>query len=97
MQFLQIFIIVVFLIACLILMFFILIQSGKGGSMGILGGASNTTFGASTMDIIEKLTWWGILIFFILALISAILFAVPRKKIELPIENNIPTETQNPK
>jgi len=88
MQFLQIFLVTVFILICLVLMFFILIQSGKGGSLGIMGGgASNSPFGSSTVDIVEKITWWGIVLFFLFALISAIVFAVPRKKPQLPEQN----------
>ncbi len=79
MQFVQMLFVIIFFIICLILIFFILIQSGKGGSLGILGGASNTPFGSSTMDIVEKITWWSIVLFFILAILLAILFAAPRK------------------
>lgn len=87
MELFRFFIVVAFLIVCFILIFFILIQSGKGGSLGILGGsASSTPFGASTVDIVEKITWWGILLFFILSLLSAIVFAVPKKKIILEEE-----------
>ncbi|GIX40702.1 MAG: hypothetical protein KatS3mg129_0435 [Leptospiraceae bacterium] len=95
MQFLQIFLVTVFIITCIVLMFFILIQSGKGGSLGIMGGGtSNSAFGSSTVDVVEKITWWGIVFFFVLALISAIVFAVPRKKIpNLNTDNPAQTQT----
>ncbi len=82
MDFIRLLVVIIFLFVCFVLIFFILIQSGKGGSLGILGGsASNTPFGTSTVDIVEKITWWGIVLFFLLSIISAILFAVPKKKI----------------
>ncbi|MCX7811761.1 MAG: preprotein translocase subunit SecG [Leptospiraceae bacterium] len=90
MGFLQMFIVAIFVITSIVLIFFILIQSGKGGSLGIMGGASNTPFGSSTVDVVEKITWWGILIFFILSIISAILFAVPRK---VPVVDQNPSQT----
>lgn len=96
MEIVQYIVVISFLIVCFVLIFFILIQSGKGGSLGILGGsASNTPFGASTMDIVEKITWWGIVLFFILSLISAIFFAVPKKKIILPEEKSNLEQTEN--
>lgn len=96
MEILQYIVVILFLLVCFVLIFFILIQSGKGGSLGILGGsASNTPFGASTMDIVEKITWWGIALFFILSLISAIFFAVPKKKIILPEEKGNLEQTES--
>ncbi|MCS7206241.1 MAG: preprotein translocase subunit SecG [Leptospiraceae bacterium] len=97
MEFLKMALIVIFIILSFVLMFFILIQSGKGGSLGIMGGASNTPFGASTMDIVEKITWWGIALFFVFAILLAILFAEPRRKITIPEETppNIPVEKSN--
>ncbi len=94
MDIIQILTVTIFIISSLILMFFILIQSGKGGSMGILGGASQTPFGTSTVDIVEKITWWGILIFFVLSIISAIFFSFLYKKIDLESPSSIPEETK---
>lgn len=94
MQFVQMLFVIIFFIISLILIFFILIQSGKGGSLGIMGGASNTPFGSSTMDIVEKITWWGIVLFFVLAILLSILFAVPRKNQLLNIENENPPITE---
>ncbi|MFN3605176.1 MAG: preprotein translocase subunit SecG [Leptonema sp. (in: bacteria)] len=93
MELFQYLIVILFLVVCFILIFFILIQSGKGGSLGILGGsASNTPFGASTVDIVEKITWWGVVFFFVLSLLSAVFFAVPKKKILLPEEEKLNLE-----
>ena len=63
-------------IVCALLLFLILIQSGKGGSIGIFGGASSTTpFGASTMDVVTKFTWWLTAAFFAFAILAALAFA----------------------
>ena len=90
-------------ITCVFLIFLILIQSSKGGSLGMFGGGSaNTAFGVSTMDVVTKLTWWLVLVFFVLAILAAISFSeggVPNTKTELsnPIssEKNLPNTTQN--
>ncbi len=58
------------------MIFLILIQSGKGGSVGIFGGTgSNTAFGASTMDVVTKLTWWLAAAFFTFSILAAVAFA----------------------
>ena len=63
-------------IVCLFMIFLILIQSGKGGSVGIFGGTgSNTAFGASTMDVVTKLTWWLAAAFFTFSILAAVAFA----------------------
>lgn len=85
MEILQTVLVVVFFISCVVLMFFILIQSGKGGSLGIMGGGgSSSPFGSSTVDIVEKATWYGIAAFLTLAIISAVAFADSGPKINLP-------------
>ena len=76
MEILQIVVITVFFICCAVLVFLIMIQSGKGGSLGIFGGASSSTaFGASTVDVITKATWYGTVAFFLLAIAAAVVFA----------------------
>lgn len=47
---------VLFAIICVLLVIVILLQSDKSAGMGILGGASQSTFGSSTADIITKVT-----------------------------------------
>jgi len=60
MELLQIIVIAVFFVCCIVLIFLIMIQTGKGGSLGIFGGASSATpFGSSTVDVVTKATWWG--------------------------------------
>lgn len=76
MQIFQTLILVLFFLACAILIFLVMIQSGKGGSVGIFGGGGSTTpFGASTMDVVTRATWWMTGIFFVLALAAAVAFA----------------------
>ncbi len=96
MPILQTFSLIFCFIICVTLIFLILIQSSKGGGLGMFGGGSaNTAFGASTMDIVTKLTWWLVLGFFLFAIIAAISFSeggIP----EIQEVKNIQTpETQN--
>ena len=75
MQVLQIVILAIFFIVCGVLIFLILIQSGRGGGLGVLGGGgSQSAFGSSTMDVVTKATWWA-LGFFVLAVLAAIAFS----------------------
>ena len=76
MQVLQLVILGIFFIVCAVLIFLILIQSGRGGGLGVLGGGgSQSAFGSSTMDVVTKATWWGALGFFVLAVLAAIAFS----------------------
>lgn len=76
MQILQTIIVILFFVSSSFLILLILVQSGKGGSLGIMGGGgSGTAFGSSTVDVVEKLSWWMIALFFILAIGSAIVFS----------------------
>ena len=97
MQILQTLLVVLFFLCCAVLVFLILIQSGKGGSMGIMGGGGSTsTFGSSTVDVVEKATWWGIATFLILAILSAVAFADGGIKLNEPVTEPTPiTETEN--
>ena len=95
MQILQTLLVVLFFLSCAALIFFILIQSGKGGSLGIMGGGgSGSPFGSSTVDVVEKATWYGIAVFLILAILSAIAFADHGIKIE-PIESAPPAAEES--
>jgi protein translocase SecG subunit len=95
MQILQTLLVVLFFVSCAALIFFILIQSGKGGSLGIMGGGgSGSPFGSSTVDVVEKATWYGIAAFLILAILSAIAFADHGIKIE-PIESAAPAAEES--
>ena len=76
MEILQTFSLVLCAIICILLILVVLVQGGKSGSMGIFGGGSaNTAFGASTMDVVTKFTWWLAVAFFCIAILSAISFA----------------------
>lgn len=81
-----------------------MIQSGKGGGMGMLGGGgSNTAFGSSTIDIVEKATWYGAIFFFFLAVLAALAFANtglnlprnPEEKESMGLSDDAPSKTIN--
>ena len=93
MEILQTFALVLCAIVCFILIFMILLQSGKSGSMGIFGGGSaNTAFGASTMDVVTKFTWILTVAFFATALLAAVAFAEGTPNIlEEPVESIAPS------
>jgi len=76
MQILQMALVILFFVSCGALVFLILIQSGKGGSLGVMGGGGSASpFGSSTVDVVEKATWYGIAAFLVLAVLSAVTFA----------------------
>jgi preprotein translocase subunit SecG len=66
-------IVILAIIICVVLAFFILIQNPKGGGLsGTFGGAANQLFGYSrSSDSIEKYTWYMIVAIFVLCLSSA--------------------------
>ncbi|MCR9142045.1 MAG: preprotein translocase subunit SecG [bacterium] len=76
MQLLQTFVLIIFFLVCAVLIFLVMIQSGKGGSVGIFGGGGSASpFGSSTMDVVTKATWYITATFFVLAIFAAIVFA----------------------
>ncbi len=76
MEILQSVVVILFFLVCAVLIFLVLIQSGKGGSMGIMGGGgSQSAFGSSTVDVVEKATGYAGIAFFVLAILAAIAFA----------------------
>ncbi len=76
MQLLQTLVLILFFLICAVLIFLVMIQSGKGGSVGIFGGGGSASpFGSSTMDVVTKATWYVTVAFFVLAILAAIVFA----------------------
>ena len=71
---LQTLIIVLFCIASALLVLFVMMQSGKGGGLNLVGGG-NTGMQPQTMDTITKITWVTGVVFFVLAILAAIAFA----------------------
>ncbi len=68
------FLAVVYGIASIFLVIFVLLQAGKGAGMGIFGGGgSNTTFGAQGGDILTRITTVLGILFFGIAMIIALI------------------------
>ncbi|TGK00805.1 preprotein translocase subunit SecG [Leptospira semungkisensis] len=69
-------ILVLFVFVSLFLILLVMIQTGKGGMGGVLGGgASQSVFGSSTADVLTKATRVAGLLFLALSLILSFLFA----------------------
>ena len=102
MQILQLGLVILFFLCCIVLVFLILIQSGKGGSLGIFGGAgSSTPFGTSTVDVVTKATWYAAVGFFTFALLAAWAFADTGPKVPEPVKgtpntSGLPAGTSSP-
>ncbi|MES0490618.1 MAG: preprotein translocase subunit SecG [Leptospirales bacterium] len=64
---------ITFVVISAILMLVILMQSSRSSGMGLFGGSSQSAFGASSGDILTKVTGYLTAIFLILALSLAFL------------------------
>lgn len=64
---------VTFVIVCLLLIVIILLQSNRSAGMGLFGGGAQSAFGASSGDIMTKLTSGLAAAFMILALVIAMI------------------------
>lgn len=74
---------VLFFLNCLFLILLVLLQTGKNSSLGIMGGASQSVFGSSSVDIMTKITRGSAIAFLVLALLLSFLFS--KKEEKLPI------------
>jgi preprotein translocase subunit SecG len=85
-----------FIILCVFLVFLILIQSNKGGSSlgGLVGGASQTPWGASSADIMTKITRGSAMAFLVITLLLSFLFAKKDEKPPVLPENEVPNNSQ---
>ncbi len=60
---------VLFIIVCIVMIFLVIIQDENSeGLGGIFGGTSDTTFGASSGNVLTKITYITGILFFVLAL-----------------------------
>jgi preprotein translocase subunit SecG len=97
-------VLILFSLNCLFLIFLVMIQTGKGSSAGgmLTGGGSGSVFGASTADVLTKITRWVSVIFIVLALLLSFLFAksddklVPELPGEVTLEPTPGSETKDP-
>lgn len=75
-------ILVLFILNSLFLIFLVMVQTGKNSGMGsILGGSSSTVFGASSADIMTKITRGTAISFIVFSLLLSFLFAKREEKI----------------
>ncbi|TGL99149.1 preprotein translocase subunit SecG [Leptospira jelokensis] len=91
-------ILTLFVLLSLFLILLVMIQTGKGGSAGMLGGstASQSVFGASTADVMTKTTRVAAILFIVLSLALSFVFAkkdevlVPdlEPSLEAPVETD---------
>jgi preprotein translocase subunit SecG len=75
MNFLSGAILVLFIFSSIFLILLVMVQSGKGGSLGLSGGASQTAFGSSSADIMTKATRFIAVFFVVSAFLLSFLFA----------------------
>jgi len=83
-----------FILTCLFLILLVMIQSGKGGSGNIMGGgsASQSPFGASTADVLTKITRVTAVLFIVFSLGLSFLFA----KKETPLLEELTPSLEEP-
>ena len=77
------FVMVLFVILCVLLIIIILMQSDKSSGMGLLGGSSQSTFGSSTADVITKITAVMVGIFLVGSLGISALESIKMKKMTI--------------
>jgi len=89
---------------CLLLIFFVLIQSGKGSSLANIfgGGGMETVFGAETPTVLNRITGILAIIFIVSSLVLAITPGKLTRKSILKqqikkIEKKIPPPSENKK
>ncbi|TGK17316.1 preprotein translocase subunit SecG [Leptospira fluminis] len=84
-------ILVLFVFVSLFLILLVMIQTGKGGMGGVLGGgASQSVFGSSTADVLTKTTRVAGLLFLALSLILSFLFAKTSGYNTTPVPEVVP-------
>jgi len=98
------FLLVFHIIVCLLLIFFVLIQSGKGSSLANIfgGGGMETVFGAETPIILNRITAILAIIFIVSSLVLAVTPGKLTRKSILKqqikeIEKKIPPPSENKK
>ena len=73
MEILNKFLTIVFIINCVLLILVILLQSSRSPGMNLFGGGSQSAFGASSTDVLTKITGYMAASFLILGLLIAYL------------------------
>lgn len=98
------FLLVFHIVICLLLIFFVLIQSGKGSSLANIfgGGGMETVFGAETPTILNRITSILAIIFIASSLVLAVTPGKLTRKSILKqqikkIEKKVPPPSENKK
>ena len=98
------FLLVFHIVVCLLLIFFVLIQSGKGSSLANIfgGGGMETVFGAETPTILNRITGILAIIFIVSSLVLAVTPGKLTRKSILKqqikkIEKKVPPPSENKK
>ena len=76
------FLLVVFVVNCVLLILIILLQSNRSSGAGIFGGGSGSAFGASSGDVLSKITSVMVGIFLILGLFLSYLKSTSKVDID---------------
>lgn len=98
-------VLVLFALVCVFLIFLVMVQTGKGGSVGgmLSGGSSGSVFGASTADVMTRVTRWTGVTFIVLALLLSFLYSkkedalVPETPVKASFDQAPDNETSNEK
>jgi preprotein translocase subunit SecG len=89
------FVIILHVLACLCLIFIVLLQTGKGSEMGaIFGSASSSVFGPTgPTTILTKITIGAAIVFMLTSLYLTYTFSRPLSNTLVP-KSKTPTQTQ---
>ncbi|MCS6984107.1 MAG: preprotein translocase subunit SecG [Leptospiraceae bacterium] len=85
---------ILFIIDCVLLILIVLLQSGRSAGLGTFGGSSNTILGASSADVLTKITVGLAAGFMLLALSLA--FIKSRQYARPVLEENKATQQLTP-
>ena len=102
MEILKQFLTIVFIINCFLLILAILLQSGKSSGMSLFGGGSQTPFGASSADVLTKITGYMTAAFLTLGFVIAYLKTGSKEGLEdireeiIKNENVLPDSQDKP-
>ena len=68
----------IFVLTCIFLVALVLIQNSDGGGLGgLLAGNSNSAFGSSSANVLTKVTYVGVALFFVIAFFLALVNKTP--------------------
>jgi preprotein translocase subunit SecG len=88
------FFMIIFIVCCIVLATLILMQSGKGQGLAGLVGNDNvqSMLGAHAADVIEKITWGVVVVFFVLVILLSLITANRRGSIVDKVQLDEPVQ-----